>query len=377
MTESLLKTPLHDWHVRRGGRMVGFGGWEMPVQYSSIIAEHTAVRTAAGLFDVSHMGRLRFTGPGAVEFVERLLTRRTCDMQPGMIRYTLVTDAAGRILDDALVSREIDAAGSPVVGLVVNASNRCRVVAWIESQLPVSGVAFEDRTFETAMIAVQGPLALGLIGRLVTDAAEAERVAALRVYRGAEAIVAGVPATVTRTGYTGEDGVELVVPAAEAERVADAICEAGKADGLLPCGLGARDTLRLEAAMPLYGHELREDTDPFAAGLGFAIDVEGRSFPGVERFRQPAAGPAVVRVGLVVESKRPAREGHDVLAPGMESPVGTVTSGSFSPSLGVPIAMANVAAAHAAVGTPLAVRIRDAIEPARVVRLPFYSRKKT
>ena len=357
--------------------MVGFGGWEMPVQYSSIIAEHTAVRTAAGLFDVSHMGRLRFTGPAAVEFVERMLTRRSADMQPGMIRYTLVTDAAGRILDDALVSREADDAGRSVVGLVVNASNRVRVVAWLESQLPASGVVFEDRTFETAMIAVQGPLAVGLVGRLVGDAAEAERVATLRTYRGTTASVAGVAAAVSRTGYTGEDGVELVVAAADAERVADAICDAGKAEGLLPCGLGARDTLRLEAAMPLYGHELREDTDPFAAGLGFAMNVEGRAFPGIDRFRRSAAGPAVVRVGLVIESKRPAREGYEVVVPGKDSPVGVVTSGSFSPTLGRPIAMANVTAAHAATGAALAIRIRDAVESARVVPLPFCSRKKT
>ncbi len=357
--------------------MVGFGGWEMPVQYSSIIAEHTAVRTAAGLFDVSHMGRLRFTGPGAVEFIERMLTRRTADMQSGMIRYTLVTDDAGRILDDALVSREIDAAGHPVVGLVVNASNRGRVVQWLTSQLPNSGVAFEDRTFKTAMLAVQGPLAVGIVCRLIGDASEAKRVAALGNYRGTAASVAGATAAVSRTGYTGEDGVEIVVPAAEAERVADAICEAGAAEGLLPCGLGARDTLRLEAAMPLYGHELREDTDPFAAGLGFAMNVEGRSFPGVERFQHASGSPAVVRVGLVVESKRPAREGHEVVVPGMDSPIGVVTSGSFSPTLGGPIAMANVSAEHAAAGTRLAVRVRDAVEPARVVPLPFYSRKKT
>jgi aminomethyltransferase len=362
--------------------MVDFAGWRMPVQYGSIVDEHVATRSAAGLFDVSHMGRLSVTGPGAIDWLESLLTRRVTDLQVGQARYTLVTSDEGNagltILDDALVTRETDAAdGTPRLAVVVNASNRARVVAWLTRRLPVDGVTFVDRTFDTAMIAIQGPLAVGLVGTLC-PAADAARIAALGGYRATVATIAGATAAVSRTGYTGEDGVELVLPAAAATSVWSAILAAGEARGVKACGLGARDTLRLEAGMPLYGHELVADSDPFALGLGLAISLERvgggqRDFPGAATLRKlKSARPERVRVGLAIDSKRSAREGNRVRYRGTE--VGGVTSGSFSPTLGHAIAMAVVSAAASAAGTEVEIEIRDVVQPARVVPLPFYRR---
>ncbi len=385
MTDSLLETPLGSWQEAHGGRMVDFAGWRMPVQYGSIVEEHLATRSAAGIFDVSHMGRLSVTGPGALAWLESLLTRRVADLAIGQVRYTLVTSDEGpdslSILDDALVARDADAAdGTPRLSLVVNASNRRRVVDWLMSRLPAQGVVLQDHTRATAMIAVQGPLAIGIVTGLCS-ADDATRITALKNYRATTATIAGCPAAVSRTGYTGEDGVELVVAAADAVRVWEAIHEAGSSRGLRACGLGARDTLRLEAAMPLYGHELVATGDPFAIGLGFAINlaaVDGspRIIPGAERLRHmQATAPRSIRVGLVFEGKRAAREGAPVTRPGdAAATVGTVTSGSFCPTLGSAAAMALVEPAVAAEGTSLDVLIRDTPCPARVASLPFYRR---
>lgn len=367
--------------------MVDFAGWSMPVQYASIVDEHIATRRAAGLFDVSHMGRLSIDGPGSQAWLESLLTRRVSDMTPGQCRYTLVTSDAGSadglaVLDDALVAREADAAdGSPRMSLVVNASNRAAVVAWLRSRLPASGVTLSDRTNETAMIAVQGPLAIDLVCELCS-ADDASRIRGLRGYRATQAAVADVPAAASRTGYTGEDGVELVVPAAQATAVWEAILAAGADRGVRACGLGARDTLRLEAGMPLYGHELQAGSDPFALGLGLAVNLdtavgEPRAFPGVAALRaMKSHGPVRVRVGLSFDSRRSAREGSVVVPTGGTAavPLGVVTSGSFSPTLGHAVAMALVDRAAAGVGSVVDVLIRDAAQPARVVPLPFYRR---
>jgi aminomethyltransferase len=381
----LLETPLGSWHEAHGGRMVDFAGWRMPVQYASIVEEHLATRNAAGMFDVSHMGRLSLTGPTALSWLESMLTRRVSDLAIGQVRYTLVTSDEGpdglSILDDALVARDTDAAdGTPRCSLVVNASNRSRVVSWLTSRLPPSGVVLQDHTRETAMIAVQGPLAIGLVTGLCSEG-DAARITALKNYRATTATIAGCPASVSRTGYTGEDGVELVVAAQDAVAAWEAIHGAGAPHGLRPCGLGARDTLRLEAAMPLYGHELVATSDPFAIGLGFAINltaVDGapRPFPGAVRLRSlQAASPTGIRVGLIFEGKRAAREGATVTRSGdANADVGTVTSGSFCPTLGSAAAMALVEPAVAAVDTPLDVLIRDTPCPARVVSLPFYRR---
>ena len=388
MTAPLLETPLAAWHAAHGGRMVDFAGWTMPVQYASIVEEHLATRRAAGMFDVSHMGRLSVTGPAAIAWLDSLLTRRVADLASGQVRYTLVTSDEGpaglAILDDALVAREADAAdGTPRLSLVVNASNRDRVVAWLESRLPAAGVTLADHTRDTAMIAVQGPQAVELVIGLC-PAVDAATVAALKNYRATTATVAGRPAAVSRTGYTGEDGLELVVAANDAVGVWEAILAAGSSHGVVPCGLGARDTLRLEAGMPLYGHELVATSDPFALGLGFAVNLTAangasREFPGGAVLRSLQADRAGrVRVGLVCDGKRAAREGSIVTRPGDPTAVvGTVTSGSYCPTLGTAAAMALVDREAAAEGTPLDVVIRDTAAPARVAPLPLYRRPAT
>jgi aminomethyltransferase len=385
METPLRETPLVGWHEAHGGRMVDFAGWRMPVQYASIVEEHLATRQAAGLFDVSHMGRLAVSGTGAVAWLESLLTRRVADLAPGQVRYTLVTTDEGpggwRVLDDALVAREADAAdGTPRLALVVNASNRERVVAWLERCLPTDGVALEDRTMGTAMIAIQGPRAVAVVSG-ITDAAAAITIAALKPYRATTAVVAGQPAAVSRTGYTGEDGLELVVAASAAVPVWEALDGAGAALGVRPCGLGARDTLRLEAGMPLYGHELVESSDPFALGLGFAVTLESagggpRTFPGAAALRRLRDAPTGrVRIGLLFTGRRAAREGTVVTLRGAEGPpVGVVTSGSFCPTLGLAAAQALVERELAIPGTPLDVHVRGAVQPAVVAALPLYRR---
>jgi aminomethyltransferase len=369
MTGSLKKTPLADWHSAHGGRMVDFAGWSMPVQYGSIVAEHQATRTAASLFDVSHMGRLRIEGAGAAAYLDRLLTRQVIGMGPGKIRYSLVCNEQGGILDDVLVYHLQEHGGGLYYLLVVNASNREKIVAWLQKQLAAGDdVHLADRTCDTAMIAVQGPAALRCVEPLV-----GADLGGLDYYTGTETTVCGHPGLVSRTGYTGEDGCELIVPAAAAVEVWEKILAHGREAGASPAGLGARDTLRLEAAMPLYGHELNEQINPLQAGLAFAVNLEGRDFVGRAALlaaKQDQQQP--VRVGLELAGRRAAREHYPVLAAGQ--PVGEVTSGTFSPTLQKPIAMAYVPPVHSAVGTELAVDIRGTAEPARVVKLPFYKR---
>ncbi|MCH8924122.1 MAG: glycine cleavage system aminomethyltransferase GcvT, partial [Planctomycetes bacterium] len=294
MTSTLAHTPMFDWHAGHGGRMVDFAGWSMPVQYASIVAEHTATRTAAGLFDISHMGRLRFDGAGAGEFLDSLLTRRVLGMSTGQIRYSLMCNAEGGILDDVLVYRIEEGAGVPYYWLVVNAGNRAKIVDWINGHLEgASDVEFSDLTETTAMIAVQGPAALDILRPLVKhDAAE------MKYYTACETEFASHDALISRTGYTGEDGAELIVPKAAGQHVWRAILEQGRAAGAVAAGLGCRDTLRLEAAMPLYGHELSEQINPFQAGLGFAVNLRDRSFVGSDalaRLKEDSTQPRRVR----------------------------------------------------------------------------------
>ena len=330
MPDHVLETPLCSWHEAHGGRMVDFAGWRMPVQYASIVEEHLATRQATGMFDVSHMGRLSVTGRDSLAWLDSLLTRRVADLTAGQVRYTLVTSDEGTqglsVLDDALVAREPDAVdGSPRLSLVVNASNRSRVVAWLRGRLTTTDVVLTDHTHETAMIAVQGPLAVAIVTGLC-QADDAARITALRNYHGTLATIANRPAAVSRTGYTGEDGVEIVVAAADALAVWEAVLSAGSPLGLRACGLGARDTLRLEAGMPLYGHELLADSNPFAIGLGFAVNLNSidgspREFPGATALRRLQTQPAGnVRVGLLFAAKRAAREGAPSPAPGMPLP---------------------------------------------------------
>ena len=396
MDKTPLQTPIFPWHKEHGGRIVDFAGWAMPVQYESIVAEHLATRKAAGLFDVSHMGRLMIVGPAATNWLEGLLTRRVADLPVGRARYTLITGVdleastvAGSsttpvILDDALITRLADTENNgPRYMLVVNASNRQRVFRWLQSRMPDTGVVLNDISAVTAMIALQGPAVFACAGHLaeagllksILSAETVAEVTALPVYAAVEATIAGLPATVSRTGYTGEDGVELVVDATRAIAIWERLLKAGMPHGVRPCGLGCRDTLRLEAAMPLYGHELTEMSNPFAIGLGLAINLDGRDFPGAAGFIASRESTSQKRVGLQFESRRAARQGDAVMTP-RGKVCGEVTSGSFAPTLECGVALAMVDEAEAAPGTQLEVIVRQTPLSACVVPLPFYRRSR-
>ncbi|MBI3468510.1 MAG: glycine cleavage system aminomethyltransferase GcvT [Planctomycetes bacterium] len=380
------RTPLYSWHAAHGARIVPFGGWEMPVQYTSIIEEHTATRTAAGVFDISHMGRINFVGPAAAAFLDRLLTISVRYLKPGQIRYSLVVNESGGVLDDVLVYRT-PAADHTDHMLVVNASNRQKMLEWIGRHSPGNEtVEVQDRTFDWGMIAVQGPRALEIVQPLVKlwlDAPPASglpatanaRLDSIPYYRFAGIETCGTWGIVSRTGYTGEDGVELIVPADREIELWERVVAGGEKLGLKPCGLGARDTLRLEAAMPLYGHELDEQTNPLEAGLGFAIDLDKPDFIGKSALiAAKQAGLQRRRVGIVLEGKRIAREGMAILHAGQ--PVGRVTSGTFGPTVQQSIAMGYVPSSLRETGTELAVDIRGQAVPATVVKLPFYKRPR-
>lgn len=356
-----LRTPLYDWHVARGARLVDFAGWDMPVQYTSITDEHQAVRTAAGLFDISHMGRLSFAGPGALDLIQQVYTNDAATLKEGQVRYGLVCNERGGIRDDVLVYR-----WPYGYAMVVNASNREKLVAWLAEHKGTRDVEVSDRTLETAMIAVQGPRALELCrGLTAADGGQ------LAYYHATPTTYNRRPCVVSRTGYTGEDGLELMVAAVEAVGLWEDLVTRGAK----PCGLGARDTLRLEAAMPLYGHELDEDTDPYQAGLGWAVKPDKGDFIGRDALLRRRDDPARRRrVGLELEGKRIAREGAAVLRDGR--PVGRVTSGTFAPTLGRVVAMAYVDPDCTGAGTEVTADVRGKAEPARVVPLPFYRRPK-
>jgi aminomethyltransferase len=358
-----LRTPLYDWHLAHGARMVDFGGWDMPVQYTTITEEHTAVRTAAGLFDVSHMGRLSFAGPGSLDLIQHVWTNDAATMKDCQARYGLICNERGGVLDDVLVYR-----WPYGYAMVVNASNREKIVAWLAQHKGKRDVEVSDRTTETIMAAVQGPKAMEMVrGLLETDPSQ------LAYYHAAPTRYKGRGCVVSRTGYTGEDSVEIIVSAAQGVELFDELA----ARGARPCGLGARDTLRLEAAMPLYGHELTEEIDPLQAGLGWAAKLNKGDFIGrnaLLRAQQDKTRPT--RVGLELAGKRIAREGAAVLYGSVLSPVGVVTSGTFAPTLRKAVAMAYVAPQYAGAGTTLAVDVRGKPEAARVVGLPFYRRPK-
>ena len=377
----ILKTPLYDWHKAHGARIVDFAGWSMPVQYTSIIEEHRAIRAACGITDISHMGRLRFEGPGAAVFLAELLTRRVADMALGQIRYSLVTNDSGGILDDVLVGYYHNDHGQPYYVLVVNAGNRRKIVNWIDAHLPPSAsqplgkeVIFTDLTRLWAMFAIQGPSSVELVQPLV-DA----DLKSMKYYMGAQVQILHPAARrqggiVSRTGYTGEDGFEVSVGASIAPAVWEVLLEMGEPLGIVPAGIGSRDTLRLEAGMPLYGHELSEDVNPFEAGLGVACHLVGYDFPGRDALlKLESQPPTRQRVGLTLSGRRPARQGCTILAG--DEPVGETTSGTYSPTLEKPIAMGYVRPEFAAPGTELTIDVRNRMEPCTVVELPFYRRR--
>jgi aminomethyltransferase len=368
MADALLRTPLYEWHKAKGGRMVDFSGWQMPVSYESIVEEHLATRRAATLFDISHMARFRFDGPEASALLDRLCTRRVVDLKPGHVRYSLITRDDGGILDDVLVYRLSDERGQ-FHWLVANAGNRDKIRAWIEARLPgESEVRFTDQTLDTAMIALQGPLAERVLGQQFPTADSGP----LGYYQGHVRHIDGCSAVISRTGYTGEDGFELTVPSDMAAAIWSQLL--GSSVGpIRAAGLGARDTLRLEAGMPLYGHELTEAIHPYQAGLGFAVNLKNRQFTGrdaLEAIQRRGGYPRLV--GLRLEGKRVAREGYTVHAEGRA--VGAVTSGTFSPTLQAPIAMAYIEAQCAEGHCRLSVDLRGKSVPVRLTEIPFYRR---
>lgn len=340
--------------------MVDFAGWSMPVQYTSIVEEHKAVRQAAGLFDVSHMGQIHLRGPAALQAAERLVTRPLASLPPGRVRYALLCNESGGVVDDVTVYRMAE----DHLFLCVNASNIEKDYRWLVRNTPAEA-GVRDQSDATALLALQGPESTAILQEL-----SSQDPGALKRYAFFRGQVAGHPAGVSRTGYTGSDGYEIYVNTEDAVAVFEAVLEAGRPRGLLPAGLGARDTLRLEAAMPLYGHELDDQTTPLEAGLARFVKLDGHDFIGAEALRKQAErGLERSLVGFVLEERGVARAGYPVARDGAE--IGRVTSGAPSPTLRRSIGLAYVPVPLAAVGTPLDVVIRGKATPARVVETPF------
>ncbi|MFI8929726.1 glycine cleavage system aminomethyltransferase GcvT [Streptomyces sp. NPDC053474] len=374
MSPTPRKTALDALHRSLGATMTDFAGWDMPLRYGSERDEHNAVRTKAGLFDLSHMGEITVTGAGAVDLLNYALVGNIGSVGVGRARYTMICQADGGIVDDLIVYR----LGETEYMVVANAGNAQVVLDALTERAAGFDAQVRDDRNAYALVAVQGPESPGIL-KAVTDA----DLDGLKYYAGLPGTVAGVPALIARTGYTGEDGFELFVAPEHAETLWRALTEAGAPVGLVPCGLSCRDTLRLEAGMPLYGNELTTGLTPFDAGLGRVVKFEKTShaedFVGHDALRAAAeraeSAPPRKLVGLVAEGRRVPRSGMDVVADGQV--VGQVTSGAPSPTLGKPIAMAYVDAAHAEPGTPgVAVDIRGTHEPYEVVALPFYKRQK-
>lgn len=360
-----LPTALLGRHEALGARMVDFAGWLMPIQYSGILEEHRAVRAAAGLFDLSHMGELIVEGPDAGEALAAALVTDPPALVVGRAHYSMICAPDGGILDDLIVYR----LAADQFMVVANASNARVVSDALAERLDGYRAVLDDRSYATGLIAIQGPRSVEITSRL-TDL----DLASIHYYGIAEGVVAGVAAQVARTGYTGEDGFELFVDADRAGEVWDAMIEAGGPEGLVPVGLGARDTLRLEAGMALYGNELDRGTNPYEADLGRVVKLgKPGDFVGRAVFERVAReGVSRRLVGLVLRDRGIARHGYPVLA--ADGPTGVVTSGTMSPTLGKAIAMAYVAPGNAEPGTMLAVEIRGAPVAAEVVPLPFYKR---
>jgi aminomethyltransferase len=359
------RTPLAERHAALGARLIEFGGWLMPVQYGSILDEHRAVRERVGLFDLSHMGELFVEGPDAGSALAAALVSNPPALAIGRAHYSMIVAPDGGVIDDLIVYRLAEERFL----VVANASNAAVVSDALAERLAGFRAILDDRSLATGLLAVQGPRAIAVLAPLTGI-----DLAALRYYAISEGEVAGIPALVARTGYTGEDGFEVFVETGRTAELWDTLLAAVQSGGGVPVGLGARDTLRLEAGMPLYGNELDRETTPYDAGLGRVVkldkpdDFVGRA--ALERIA--AAGPPKRLVGLIVEGRGIARHAYPVLAG--ERRTGIVTSGTQSPTLGVPIAMAYVAPGDAEPGTILAVEIRNAPVPTKVVDLPFYRR---
>jgi aminomethyltransferase len=350
MTQTLQRTPLHDRHVALGARMVPFAGWEMPVQYEGVIQEHLAVRSDAGAFDVSHMGEIEVEGPRALELLQGLLSNDLARLEPGAAQYTLLTNERGGIVDD-LIAYRLDEFRFL---LVVNASNREADFDWIKGR-EISGSDVRDISDEVGLIAVQGPNAIAKLG-----------LQPAKQFTFAEERIDGIEAMVNRTGYTGEDGCELLCMAEDAVALWDAVL----ARGVTPCGLGARDTLRLEASLPLHGNDIGPDTDAIEAGLGWTCALDAKDFTGADVLKRiKDEGPARKLVSFVMEEKAVPRQGMPIVKGGV------VTSGTHSPMLDVGIGMGYVPTSHSAPAIPLTIDVRGKLRRARIVKRPIYKRE--
>jgi len=363
MDAPLKRTPLFEAHIAAGARMVPFGGWEMPVQYTGIVEEHRTVRSAVGLFDVSHMGEFEVTGPEALAALQMLTTNDVSALEISQVQYSVLCLPDGGIVDDLTVYR----LAADRFMVTVNAANIDKDWTWVtEQSRGFRGATWRNVSASTALIAVQGPKAEALIGRL------ADRdVTAIGYYRFASGRVGGVDTLISRTGYTGEDGFELYLPATNALSVWRALLDKGASDGVAAIGLGARDTLRLEMRYALYGNDIDETTNPIEAGLGWVVKSAKGDFVGrdaIEKVR--VAGPRRKLVGLEMADRAVARHGYPVVKDGHT--LGVVTSGSYGPSVDKSIALAYVDSAHAAVGNDLGVEIRSQARPARIVKTPFH-----
>lgn len=372
MSEDLKLTPMADRHIDLGARMVPFAGWKMPVQYEGVIAEHNAVRNAAGLFDLCHMGQFSVTGPDALAFLNYTTTNDLSTLEPGQAKYTLLGNPDGGVIDDLIVYRNPEGEDGYVV--CMNAANAAADVAWWDKQNAENAnfnVVLEDISPRTGMIAIQGPNAQAIVAK-VTD----NNLDEIVEFTWDNAIIAGVETKTARTGYTGEDGFEFYADRNEIATIWDVLLEAGKDQGLVPVGLGARDTLRLESRMPLYGQELGMDISPYEAGLGWAVNLKKGDFVG----REPMAAvkenkPDRKAVGFKYVGKGGAPRTHYPVAVEGEE-VGEVTSGTFSPTLGENIGLALIAAEHAKVGNPIQIIVRGKPVEAVQVKTPFYKRDK-
>ena len=366
-TTTLRKTPLHAVHRAMGAKMVPFGGWEMPVEYAGLINEHMAVRRAAGLFDVSHMGELEVSGPGAPAFLQRVTSNDVARLADGQAQYSALPNHSGAPMDDVIVYRR----GPERYMLVVNAGNVEKDLGWLRAQGP-QGCEVSDRSDAYALLALQGPRAQEIL-----QASTAIDLSSIAYYHFAEGAVDGRPATVSRTGYTGEDGFEIFVAPDHAEGLWRRLIEAGRERGVQPVGLGARDTLRLEARMCLYGNDMDETTSLVEAGLGWIVSLDEAKgeFPGRPVLEAQKKGGAPRKlVGFEVTGRGIARHGYPVFLDG--NAVGPVTSGSYAPYLQKNIGLCYLPSARSAAGTAVEIDVRGRNVPARVVPTPFYKRSK-
>jgi aminomethyltransferase len=368
----LKKTALNEEHRKIGGKMVDFGGWDLPVQYSGLMAEHTAVRTACGLFDVSHMGEILLEGPGSLEFLNYITTNDASVLSIEQAQYSALCNETGGIVDDLVVYR----LGAEKFFLVVNASNTDKDFSHIENELknfPGIKPNLKNLSTEYSQIAIQGPKAEVVLQKLTET-----KLSDIKTYWCKEGKILSTPSIIARTGYTGEDGFEIYIPWGEAPRIWNALLEAGKPEGTLPCGLGARDTLRLEMKYALYGHELNDETNPLEVGLGWVTKLnKSGNFIGKDKITAlKNEGPKKALVGVKSLGRGIPRQDYEVFAGDKTTKIGHITSGTSSPSLKYPIGVAFIDKTFENTGTRLWVKVRDDLHEFEVVKTPFYKKEQ-